>query len=142
MWKEFKPLEIVNIISGLIVLIIFSFTFRINWILLLIIAFAIVFFIGSYVGERINLKRLGERYYLRPSGLQRVEQAFEIALLIFNILAMILLFWPEWWIIIHSFEGYIIFSLKLWFYLLIFNRDFVKVGRALARIDVRNNIAQ
>jgi len=131
-----------NALSGLIVLIIFSFTFRIIWISFLIIAFAIVFFIGSYIDERVNLQRLGERYYLRPSSLQRVEQAVEILLPIFNILAVILLFWSDWWIITHTFEGYVIFSLKLGFYLLIFNRDFGKVGRTLARRDVRNNIDQ
>ncbi|MBE0526885.1 MAG: hypothetical protein IH631_08075 [Candidatus Thorarchaeota archaeon] len=77
---------------------------------------------------------------MSSSSLQGVEQTFEITLLIFNILAVILLFWSEWWIITHTFEGYVIFSFKLGFYLLIFNRDFVKVGRTLARRDVRNNI--
>ena len=138
MWKELEPLEIVNIISGFIVLILFGFTFRISRFSFLIVALAITFIFGSYIWERINIQIVGERYDLKPSVLQRAEQAFEIILLIFNVLAMILLFWPEWWSITHSFEGYVIFSLKLGFYLLIFNRDFVKIGRTLARSAARN----
>lgn len=131
---KLTPLAIANISSGIIFIVMSFLRFSRYQIPIILLAFSLLFLVGGFIDEQLKGKRILSE---NPEGQIEIEttnQRFEVALFIFNILAIIILWYPTLFVWSHTFEGYVLFGLRLGFFVLILNRDFVKLGRELSRI--------